>query len=324
MKQHGLTYLLVLLLSALLTACNHKDLDFTLVDETVARVTFDWTLAQDAAPDGMMLSVFSPTSQPVTLHFPERDGGELKLPAGNYQLVAHNDNTDFVQHRGSTWQDYELYALPTTLTAFAQMFASTRNVPRAAGTEEMVVIYQPDPVWCATTPSFSMNGIDGVTMAMEPCTETFSFTITNVQNLENVIEIVASLSGVADHYFPATRRCENFNCISPFDMEIISSDAISGTVRTFANRRSPNYLEEDVERRLLVVYLMLNDGSRYYANFDVNDAIIEARRNAVGSDGEITLPITIDEFVVPKPLTNGTGLHPEVTEWKEVDIKVRM
>lgn len=324
MKQHGQTYLIVLLLSALLSACNHKDLDFLLEEEGNIRVTFDWAYASDAQPDGMLLAVFNNTSRPVSFHYPDQNGGELRLPGGDYQLIAHNDNTEYVEQRGTTWSDYELYTEPTTMIRFAPVLFTSRSVPRAIGTEDMEVVFQPDPVWCATTPSFTMNGIDGLTMSMESCTEVYSFTITNVKNLDHVVEIAASLSGLAGSYFPGLRQCSAYNCISPFEMTPISSDAISGTIRTWGNRLSPSYLEDDAERRLLVVYLMLDDGQKYYANFDVTDAIMEARRNAAGTDGEITLPITIDEFVIPEPLYNGTGLHPEVSEWNEVNISLRM
>ena len=318
---HILTLSLMVLL---LSSCHHKGLDFTMSEEGTTRVTFDWSLAPQATPEGMLLVVFSGTSQPVTLHYENPDGGALQLPGGNYHMVAYNDNMENVSQRGSTWESHELYCMPATLINFAPMFAATRTIPRAPGTESENVVYEPDPTWCASEPDFMMDGRNRLTMSMESVTEQYNFTITNVVNLENVVEMAATVSGMSGTYLPALSQCGDYNCIIPFSMEKAGDDVIQGTVRTFGNRMAADYLTKGASAHKLVIYLRLSDSSKYYATFDVTDAIHDARIAAAGTTGEITLPITIDEFAIPEPLYNGTGLHPEVSEWQEMEISIRM
>lgn len=323
MRYRKLTYLVTLLSLTVFSACEHKELDFSMSDGST-RVVFDWALASQADPDGMRLMAFSGTSQPVTLHYADREGGALSLPGGAYQMAAHNDNTEYVQQRGNTWEAYELYSMETSLVTFSPMFATTRTIPRAKGTESQVVIFEPDPMWCAAEPSFLMDGANNLTLSMEPATEQYTFTITGVVNIENVVEAAATISGMAGSYYPALQRCGSYDKMIPFNMVPGDGDVIKGSFRTFGNRLAPDYLSQDQAVHVLVVYMVITDGSKYYATFDVTDAVHDAQKKVAGSSGELTLDVTINEFVVPEPLTNGSGLHPEVSEWQEVDITIRM
>lgn len=320
-----LCYLLaVWLLTMPLVSCNHKDLVYPSSSGELT-VTFDWTKAPAAQPDGMLLTTFSGKSQPVTFHFSDCAGGTLLLPLGTFQMIAHNDNTENVHNRGTSWSDYELYALPTAISSFAQMFAATRNVPRAPGTENQKVVLEPDEMWAASQSEIQTAYATTVTLPMEPITEEYVFTIENVENLENVIEMAATLSGMAGTYYPVSRRCGDYDCIIPFAMDKTSGSSVKGTVRTFGNRLSNSYQEGNSVERKLVMYIMLNDYTKYYSAFDVTDAINKARQNTPSTaTGQIQLSVTIDEFVIPEPLTNGSGMHAEVDEWQEINVNIRM
>lgn len=307
----------------LLCSCNHKEFVYPSGTGALA-IAFDWTMAPTAQPDGMLLSVFSTTSQPVTYPFADRSGGPLTLPFGTFQFIAHNDNTENVHAKGNTWTTYCLYAQPTTISSFAQMFAATRNVPRASGTEGQNVVFEPDAMWAAALPEVQTTYASTATMSMEPITEEFVFTIENVENLENVVEMAATLSGMAGVYYPATRSVEAYDCIIPFAMDKSSGHSVRGTVRTFGNRQSDSYDEGNEADHKLVVYMILNDNSKYYSAFDVTDAIHQARQEPSTATGETVLKVTIDEFAIPEPLYNGSGLHAEVDDWQEINVNIRM
>ena len=314
----------VLCLVVLLCSCNHKELVYPTGSGGLT-IAFDWTNAPTAQPDGMLLTVFSGTSQPVTYSISDRAGGELLLPNGTFQMVAQNDNTESVFSRGNSWGDYELFAQPTAINSIAQMFAATRNVPRAPGTESQNVVLEPDEMWASALSNIQTAYTRTVTLPMDPITEEYVFTIENVENLENVIEMAATLSGMAGTYYPALRRCGDYDCIIPFPMDKTSGSSVRGTVRAFGNRLSDSYQEGNGVDRKLVVYIMLNDYTKYYSAFDVTEAINEARQNTPSTTtGEIHLSITIDEFVIPEPLTNGSGMHAEVDEWQEINVNIRM
>ncbi len=305
-------------------SCAHKDLDFGGSDGT-AQIRFDWSDVANAQPNGMLLIVFKGSSQPVNLPFVESWGGSVRLPAGNYQMIAHNDNLSNVIAWGDSWQEYRLYAQSTEINSFSRMFAGTRVVPRSAGTEEQSVIFEPDLIWTAAVPEAIIDKRSSITMLMKEVTEEYVFTISETKNLENVVEIVGTLSGMAESYLPVLQKSENYSCIIPFNLAS-DGQSIRGRVRTFGNRCSEYYLEHgDVEHKL-TIYILLKDNSKYFATFDVTDAINEAQQEAYvsGIDSEIPLSIVIDEFVIPEPMLDDSGLNASVDEWKEVNINISM
>lgn len=304
----------------LLCSCNHKDLDFTgVADLTVA---FDWSQVSSANPSSMMLTAFSSGRQPVQKPVQGSSRGTISLPVGDYQFIAFNDNTEDVSSRGSMWTDYEVYALQAELWNFSRMFGRTRSVPRGAGTEGQQVINQPDEVWTSAVSDVSITGSIGkvVTMPMEAATFTIRFTIKNVDNIDFVNDVLATVSGMAGAWWPAQHVCSYSQCIIPFNLTR-SGQSYSGDVRTFGYR--PFDSEGNKIQHLLVIYAEMSDGSKKYYTFDVTEQmnnIAPADGGAVTAEVEIVL----DELPLPKPLNDGTGLDPDVQDWEEVPISLNM
>ena len=74
---------------------------------------------------------------------------------------------------------------------------------------------------------------------------------------------------------------------------------------------------KDKEQHTLTIYTILDDGKKYYFNFDVTDQMTEE---------SITpghLEIDIPDLPIPEPIKEG-GFHPELSDWEEVVIDIDM
>ena len=301
----------------LTSSCTHKDLDFGGVADLT--VLFDWSAVSDANPSSMMLSVFSGSSQPVFKPLQGKDGGGIMLPAGDYQMIGYNEDTEVLYTKGDKWGSFEICSQPTEFELKSRMFARSRAVPRGAGTENQQLIEEPDQLWTSVCEKATVTGIVGrkVTMEMETATFVLNFVIKNVDNIEYITDILATVSGMSGSWIPAQHKCSDTECLIPFQLTK-KDDTFSGSVRTFGYRRTGN--NGEAMKHLLVVYTEMTDGSRRYYTFDVTDGVNKADP-ATGNKVEIVL----EEMPVPKPIENNSaGLLPDVVEWEEIVIPLKM
>lgn len=320
-RKSPVTVLLVLTGLLLLTGCHdHKELVHSgPVDVTVH---FDWSAVPGAQPSEMALAIFVTGAQPVQTAFNGYMGGDVELIGPQrYAFVAFNGDTESLFTRGSDWGSYEIYSQPTTLSAMAPMFRRSSQAPRAYGTEDEDVVFQPDLLWTAATSSVEMmpGSQYSLDLPMEAATCDYHFTINNVENLSYATSLVGTLSGMSGSWMPSQRQCSDSHCIIPFEL---SGDGttIEGTVRTFGH--CPGH---DAAAHKLVIYAEMKDGSKVYFQTDVTGAMHDA--DHVSTDegtGHTDVPIVIESLPLPKPITNGSGLQPAVEEWTEVMISVPM
>ena len=284
-------------------------------------VRFDWSGAPEAEPAEMSLMAFVGTSQPVQLQFEGREGGNIWLPAGEFDFIGYNSDTEMAVS-GEMWGGFEIYSQETQLNAFSRMFATTRIVPKTKGTEEQPVIYEPDSLWTSVADGVVINEHtygQTLTMAMEGATHRYVFEIGEVENLKYVNELTATISGMSGGWKPVDHRCTDTQAIIPFTMDKVDDTTIRGAVDTFGHcpQAETHYYEHK-----LVLYTEMVDGSKFYYTFDVTGQMHDADHLSQDGTGNTDTPIVIKGLPLPKPLINGSGLQPEVTEWNEVDIGI--
>ena len=305
---------------SLFCSCTHKDLDFTGTADLT--VEFDWDAVSEANPSSMSLTAFTGLSQPIQKHFQGSKGGTLMLPVGQHQLIAFNDDNETVSSRGFFFDDYEVFANPTELSTFSRMFVGTRNIPRGSGTEGEPVITEPDEVWTSALSDVSVTGSVGrtVTMPMEPATFTIHFTILNVDNIDFVTDVMATVSGMSGSWWPARHVCSQTACIIPFGLDR-SGQGFTGTVRTFGYRATDE--NGNPLSHLLVVYAEMSDGSKKYYTFNVTDKMNEVA-SPDGQHVDVEVDIVLSELPFPKPVEGGASFNTDVTSWEEVLIPINM
>ena len=313
MKRHGA--LLVIISVLLFPSCTHKDLEFDITSEVA--VNFDWSAIPKASPEAMRLVVFSSEAQPVFLPANVHDNTTLDLPGGTYQLVGYNSDTEVLHSRGVTWNDFEIFSQVTDMSGFTRLFGTrAEDLPRARGTEDEPFIEQPDPLWTSARDNIRIPGRHLVTMPMTSAVVRYTFTITNVAHLDNVRNIAGTLSGMSESYSPSQQQCSATYCTIPFYLQREDETTTVGTIRTFGYRSDG---EELLHK--LVIYVETRDGERYYYTFDVTNAL-EKAGETVNENGDVEVNVEINTLPVPEPIYNGSGLHPMVDKWQEVEIEL--
>ena len=316
---HILTLSLMVLL---LSSCTHKDLDFG--DQASVTVRFDWSSYPDVSPEMTRVAVFNESAQPVFFPFNGCQGGAVNLYKGyTYDFIGYNSDTEVLFTSGSAYSDFLFCCMPTELATFSPMFAPRRagevSAPRAPGTESYEVVAEPDPLWYSTAQNVEIRGSQMVDMPMRSAVCYYTFNVRDVENLSNVVNIVATISGMSGGWKPVDHRCTDTQAIIPFTMDKVDDTTIRGAVDTFGHcpQAETHYYEHK-----LVLYTEMVDGSKFYYTFDVTGQMHDADHLSQDGTGNTDTPIVIKGLPLPKPLINGSGLQPEVTEWNEVDIGI--
>ena len=302
----------VLLLSAALTSCQ-KELcyDHNHGGRSALHVNFDWSAYPEAEPTEMSLMIFAEGSQPVQIPFKGKEGGDISLAEGSYGLIGYNNDTE-LQTRGRDWGDFEIYSQASELNTFSRMFASTRNIPRSRGTESQPVIYEPDSLWTSALNDVTVSETSWgqtVIMPMKTANTFFSFVIDNVDNLDLVTELAGTLSGMSGSWYPATEMPSDDECIIPFPLEKTGETSIGGYMNSFGHCPNPDAPHE----HHLVVYVEMNNISKYYYSVDVTEKVHEVWNGGV---------IHIERLPLPLPVSGGGGFNPGIDEWNEVHIDI--
>ena len=293
-----------------LLSCEHKKLEFYGEDAAEVDVRFQWPDTVLAPPPNMWLLAFS-VGGPVQdeFNFGNPYGGGVLLTGGTYQFLCYNANTESLLSRGYSWQNFEIYAIPTQFTRHSPMFVTTRNIPMAPQTEEMPVVSEPDELWTAAfSPMVVSRDSNQMAFLMHSATQSLRFVVHNVYNLAYVSDLAATVSGLPAGWHPASNEASATQCVIPFALKGDGDSAIEGSVRCFIH--SPATCTASHH---LMVYAMLMDGTKWYYDFDVTQQLHE------GCD-----TIELDDLPFPKPITNGSGLAPSMDEWQNVDIEIRM
>jgi hypothetical protein len=282
-------------------------------------VNYDWSECPEANPKSMRLMVFREGTQPEPFPSQGADGVTIVLPANTYSFIGYNSDTEVITTSGSTWESFEIASMTTSLEKASRIFNNTRTIPMARGSENEVVIFEPDPVW-----SSAVTGIDIAHdsrryyyLPMMANTHVYSFVVNNVDNIESITEILGTVSGVSGSCIPSLGQPSDTHCVVPFKMKPSSGNSIAGTVRLFGHCPHQNSTTE----HHLVVYLQMEDGSRWYYTMDITEAMHDDDHSSNGN-GNTKVPIVVPELPVPKPIKNGSGLQPSVEEWQEIIVKV--
>lgn len=328
LKDYMINCVSAVALAAAATACN-ADLRELCYDhnhqEARVRVSFDWSAVPgDPSPASMALTVFAKGAQPVETAFHGRDGGIVSLLPYTYSFAAFNDDGEALFHQGSTWEEFEIYAQRTDMTRLTRMFTRSASVPLARGTEDQPVILEPDPLWTAaqSTTEVTVDRENTLLMTMENAITEYTFRIENVENLSYAVELLGTLSGMSGSWLPALHHGSSTHCVLPVTLEGDGSELV-GRVRTFGHCYGEG---DDHSEHLLTIYAEMKDGSKVYITTDVTEAMHDADHTdpVDGGSGHTEIPIVIDQLPLPKPITNGSGLQPAVSEWQEVEISIPM
>ena len=297
----------------LLTSCHYKDLEYSDLLHNL-RVVFHWDEAPDAAPESMIMYVFSGEAQPVVIPFSDIHGGPAALAPASYQFIAMNDGTELLT-RGTRFEEFEVYAPETSMPSVSRMFAANRAFPVAPGTENQHVYMEPEWLQTHGIESFSLTEkTETVEFMMHEAVKVYHFIIEDVENLEHVTAVTATLSGMSESWLAGYDRCTDTECLIPFTMELVGEGtaSVAGEVRSFGH--CPH---TEIHNHFLTVYYEMDNGKKLYTVIDVTERLHDGEHDNGGDD-----PIVVEGPALPysdDPDGGGGMFTPEVDEWIEVN-----
>ncbi len=314
--------LMYIFLSILVSvSCEHKELCYDHSHTINVDVSFDWANAPDAAPKSMSLYLFSEDgTNPQRYEFVGREGGTIRVVPGVYHAICLNSDTETICHRFTDLHHtYTLTTDPVSLlsgmTAFGLFTRS--EPPMAKGTEDESVISPSEMLWTHQMTYVELNG-HGQKFVMSP---EISYTrihleILNVENLRYTTAVSGTLSGLADGYMIGAGELSEGLATIPFPLSIAGNhDCLEADFYTFG------HCPETLNKHMLTVYTILQDGTQWYHSFDVTDQMHE-------SDDHI-IRITLDKLPIPEPDpgtggVGGGGFVPTIDEWNTINIGINM
>lgn len=310
-----LRYILLLLLSLLCVQCRHKELCYSKAVEVEVR--FDWSRVQDPHVAGMT-TYFYPIdngSSPVRRDFKEPAGGTISLREGRYRVVAFNNSSAILQHRGE--ERYE------TLESFTRNSNQLTGALLAQGPpswdEGKTSRLQPEPFYAGRvtetriTPQADGTPRQVITIVMEPRYREVRIRLTNVQGLQGVHGISASMGGAVPGYLIGIDKWAKGSVHHPVVMKWDDHE-VSGDLIVY--ELIP---KADGGRQELTLYIVMTDGKGYTYDFDVTDQV-ESQK------GEPVVYVTLDkEIKLPRTdeAAHG-GLDVTVESWERMYVTIDM
>lgn len=314
-------YFIFSLLFAILaiSACRHKDLCFDHAHTADVDVIFDWKYAPSARPGSMALYLFPKGGgEYLRYDFTDRNGGTVRLPAGEYDAVCINSDTKDISYVNRAVRPaFEVSTRTTSLlSSLSPLGVSSKGAPRANHEERIAL--SPDMLWTDMAEGITIVLTAGTrqTIVLYPKVSVSNITveIRNAQNLKYVNGVSFSLSGMSGGLLPGlgSNSVTKEIVTIPFESATsVENSTITGGTRTFGHCPS------GVNKHILTVYAVLANNTKWYYTYDVTEQIHNApdQRN---------IHIILDGLPLPKPITNGSGFKPEVNEWQVVEIDISL
>ncbi len=304
-----------------LTSCRHKDLIMEANDRHEVYVAFDWRNAPEASPASMLAYFYSPTAgEPLLYTFSDPTGGKISIPYGSYSGIGINgDNTDWAAMRGTESPDlFEVYTRDAE--ALQASGFTSRSVPRAAGAESERMAKTPGMIWSDRQDNITVDdavgtsGVQVITFYPEEAVCHYTVDILDIDHSEYLrgAEVDATLSGMAEGYLQGRRSATDVAVTMPFTLKNIDDGrALHAEFLTFGECASKKVNHN------LTVYVILTDGTKWYQSFDVTDQVTSA------ADPR-HVHIIVRGLDLPKPIQGGSGFNPDVTDWNNINIDLKM
>lgn len=313
------SFLFAILLTVMLSACNHKELCYVHPHEVTLRLEYDWTNAPEANPAGMCAFFYheDPSVAPVRFDFRGTEGGEIALIPGRYRVLTYNNDTEVVK-LGSTHDYDQHYAFTRECNILEPIYGNGMSLPnRTEGAEDERVMITPDMLWGANEVDIVVTGSESQVITLYPqdllCH--YSYEVRNVKNLKHVSMMSAAISGMSPSMALASEALHTEPVTLPFGAVRNGDSGIKGEFLTFGH-------SEEVDRpHRMSFYMVMDDGSKFSftkgSNLDVTDQVHSAPNRK-------RVHLIIDGLELPTPIENGNGFKPEVDDWDDVQQDIQM
>ena len=312
----GLTKWLLSLAAVLaLASCDHKELCYDHLHSLLhLQVVFDWSHARTASPASMSLYLFpADGGESIRNEFTNPAGGEIRTTEGCYDALCLNSDAEGIRYRNTEkWETFEITTETTTmLPEFSSLGFRSDEAPRALGAENERVAAPPRMVWSDRRTGVDVSAAEHrLTLSPSSAVGRCTVEIRHAENLAQVQELSASLSGMAGGFLVGTGTASSERVTIPFELEKSDETTLTGVVQTFGHCPS------EQTAHMLIVYAILADGRKWYYTYDVTEQIHSA-------PDQQDIRILLDGLPLPEAASSG-GFRPTVESWQDVYIDIEM
>lgn len=313
-------YLSLILLTAFFSACEHKELCYDYSESVTLRVRFDWSKAPDAHPRSMMLYFFPKGGgNPIWRTFVGREGGDVLMPPGSYDVIAYNGDTEAIFFdKTNQWDTFKFYARTETTP-----WIGVPDPPKVKEAPNERYTLAPDMLWTTQKRGVEIKRPktkekQEIVFFPEKSLYTYTIEVRNAKNLKYVSNLGGALSGMAGGLLAAKNEVLPPPVIIPYEVNQKDDTTIIGSFHAFGG--SPT----SATKHQLVIYAFLADHTKWYYTTDITEQVKEAERKAIEEGHPRDVHVIVDRLPFPKPITNGSGLKPEIDEWDNIDIELNM
>lgn len=312
-------YLLALLL--FISSCEHKELWRENYDTYRVNVAYDWSGITSHDMPSAMRVLFYPLddderTEPYIFDFVGHDGGTVSLPAGHYNVVSFNHDTDNIIINGTDNSD--------TMAALTQRMSansSSVNIPDSLLPQDAPLYDSPqwfcrayksevyvEPTAETLTTRSGSVGSQTVTLAPEWAVYKINYTIKGVNGLKYVTHAEGYLSGMASQLGVMSNKPGGMSCMVPFTATASEADSLMhGTVFVWGTMSA--------ETHNFGIFIWGQD-KNYYTVADVSSQLATLSDSEGSRTNEINITVTVDVSFSPK--SNGGGFSPTVDDYKEI------
>lgn len=286
----------------LLSGCEHKELCYDHGHNVEIDIRFIWDAAPDADPNTMVVNFFTPDGKHFTTReFTSRDGGRMRIEAGEYMILFHNGEMESVKEALDVFDRYALTTNEESL--LSPMSRDLGAPPRPTISANEPVRSTAETVWAGqcTHVMFERNK-QGQFVELHPAEATARYTVevVNVENLRDNIDISAALSGLSERLNVSSSSASGQPVTVPFSIERKDDKTLEAKFVTFGH--CP-------ENKSVSHIVSIYTSSKVYYNFDVTDQVHNA-------EDDKNIYIRINGLKLP---TDGQGVTPSIDGWEDVE-----
>ncbi|WP_294614717.1 DUF5119 domain-containing protein [uncultured Bacteroides sp.] len=290
-------------LAFLTQSCQHKELCFHNSHYSELEIKFDWSNALDAQPSTMVVQIFRMDgSHYQRREFTSREGGKISIESGEYKILFHNGEMESVTERGNTFNDYLLATVPQSLLA-PMGRGDLDTPPLPEGADDQPVRGVPVSVWGGKCDYLQVQeNVSGQSLTLTPEAATVEYTVEvrNVENMSDLVDISAALSGMSEGWSPISGQPSGESVIMPLEMQRHADERM--LVARFATFGHCPYGQEG--KHTLTIYT----SNQKYFHYDVTGQLHEPTDPA-------HILIVIDGLKIP---SGDGGMSPSISGWDNV------
>lgn len=192
------------------------------------------------------------------------------------------------------------------------------ELPKVTGTEKQRIVKEADSIWSAvsekdifiTQEQNDRNEIYDFTLTPRKLYHTFKVKVLDIKNQNRISSfMVGTLSGLAGGVNLSTGKVNEEPVIIGFSMKITPQESLEGSFRCFGKVLGlPNKL---------VIYTILQDGTKWCYKYDVTQQIQEA-------PDPMNVEIILDTLPIPQEIKGGSVITPGVSDWNTIYVPVSM